>query len=42
MSGSGPTCFALFTSRVEADTAAAAVAQREPGWWVIATDIAGT
>ncbi len=42
MSGSGPTCFALFTSRVEADTAAAAIARHEPGWWVTATDIAGT
>jgi 4-diphosphocytidyl-2-C-methyl-D-erythritol kinase len=40
MSGSGPTCFALFSSRTEADAAAAAIAQHEPGWWVVATEIA--
>lgn len=40
MSGSGPTCFALFANRAEADAAAAVIAQREPGWWVTATEIA--
>lgn len=39
MSGSGPTCFALFANRAEADAAAAAIAQHEPGWWVTATDV---
>jgi 4-diphosphocytidyl-2-C-methyl-D-erythritol kinase len=42
MSGSGPTCFALFASRTEAGTAAAAIARHEPGWWVVATEIVRT
>ena len=41
MSGSGPTCFALFATPAHADAAAAAIARREPGWWVVATQIAG-
>jgi 4-diphosphocytidyl-2-C-methyl-D-erythritol kinase len=41
MSGSGPTCFALFANRAEADTAAAAITRHEPGWWVTATEIVG-
>ena len=40
MSGSGPTCFALLANRAEADAAAAVIAQHEPGWWVVATEIA--
>ncbi len=39
MSGSGPTCFALFNTRPEAAAAAAAIAQHEPGWWAVATEI---
>lgn len=39
MSGSGPTCFALFANRAEADAAAATVARYEPGWWVVATQL---
>ena len=39
MSGSGPTCFALFATRAKADAAAAIIARREPGWWVVATQI---
>jgi 4-diphosphocytidyl-2-C-methyl-D-erythritol kinase len=41
MSGSGPTCFALCNSRTEAEAAAAGIARHEPGWWVVATEIAG-
>lgn len=40
MSGSGPTCFALFASLSEADAAAAVIARYEPGWWVVASEIA--
>jgi 4-diphosphocytidyl-2-C-methyl-D-erythritol kinase len=40
MSGSGPTCFALFAGLDEASAAAAAVAQRQPNWWVVAAPIA--
>jgi len=42
MSGSGPTCFALFNSCTEAERAAALVARHEPGWWVVATEIVET
>jgi 4-diphosphocytidyl-2-C-methyl-D-erythritol kinase len=40
MSGSGPTCFALFASTDEAAAAARALAAAQPGWWVRATAIA--
>jgi 4-diphosphocytidyl-2-C-methyl-D-erythritol kinase len=33
MSGSGATCFALFTDRAEALAAGQRLAQAEPGWW---------
>jgi 4-diphosphocytidyl-2-C-methyl-D-erythritol kinase len=33
MSGSGPTCFALFATVAEAEAAAQALSAREPGWW---------
>lgn len=33
MSGSGPTCFALFTSKEEAEAGARALAARHPHWW---------
>ncbi|WP_447754909.1 4-(cytidine 5'-diphospho)-2-C-methyl-D-erythritol kinase [Sphingopyxis fribergensis] len=36
MSGSGATCFALFDAAAERDAAAAALAQRHPGWWTMA------
>ncbi|KTE22150.1 4-diphosphocytidyl-2C-methyl-D-erythritol kinase [Sphingopyxis sp. H050] len=35
MSGSGATCFALFDSPAERDTAAAEIAQRHPAWWTM-------
>lgn len=36
MSGSGATCFALFDAAAERDAAAAVLAQRYPGWWLMA------
>lgn len=37
MSGSGPTCFALFENEEEAGAAVLAVAAGHPGWWVAPT-----
>jgi 4-diphosphocytidyl-2-C-methyl-D-erythritol kinase len=34
LSGSGPTCFALFADSDEAEAAAAGIARSKPGWWV--------
>jgi 4-diphosphocytidyl-2-C-methyl-D-erythritol kinase len=42
MSGSGPTCFAIFPSSKHARGAAAAVAAARPEWWVECTTFAGT
>ena len=39
LSGSGPTCFALFTSDTEARTAAEAIARDRPHWWVRAVSL---
>jgi 4-diphosphocytidyl-2-C-methyl-D-erythritol kinase len=36
MSGSGPTCFALFRDRAAAEDARAALSASEPGWWCAA------
>jgi 4-diphosphocytidyl-2-C-methyl-D-erythritol kinase len=36
MSGSGPTCFALFRERAEAEDARAMVSALEPAWWCAA------
>ncbi|BBB11828.1 4-(cytidine 5'-diphospho)-2-C-methyl-D-erythritol kinase [Sphingopyxis sp. FD7] len=36
MSGSGATCFALFDAACERDAAAATLAARHPGWWLMA------
>lgn len=36
MSGSGPTCFALFRDRAGAEDAEAALSASEPGWWCAA------
>jgi len=36
MSGSGATCFALFDAAAERDAAAISLAQRRPGWWLMA------
>ncbi|WP_457301215.1 4-(cytidine 5'-diphospho)-2-C-methyl-D-erythritol kinase [Phyllobacterium sp. P5_D12] len=37
MSGSGSTCFAIYDSDQEAETAAAALKRAQPGWFVVAT-----
>jgi 4-diphosphocytidyl-2-C-methyl-D-erythritol kinase len=42
MSGSGPTCFAIFSGPGTARGAAAGVAAAKPGWWVECTTLAGT
>ena len=34
MSGSGPTCFALFAAAAPAEAGAAELRSAEPGWWV--------
>ena len=41
MSGSGPTCFGLFSDSAAATRAARAISALQPGWWVAATDLAG-
>jgi 4-diphosphocytidyl-2-C-methyl-D-erythritol kinase len=42
MSGSGPTCFGIFSSAVGAGRAASAVTASRPEWWVEHTVLAGT
>jgi 4-diphosphocytidyl-2-C-methyl-D-erythritol kinase len=39
MSGSGATCFGLFESYEKAQSAADAIAEKRPNWWVVATTI---
>lgn len=41
MSGSGATCFGLFAAEAEARTAATALSQAKPGWWVVAAPLLG-
>ena len=41
MSGSGPTCFALFRDRAAAERACGALSASEPGWWCAAGALAG-
>lgn len=38
-SGSGPTCFGVFTDETEARLAAASIATAHPEWWVVAARI---
>jgi 4-diphosphocytidyl-2-C-methyl-D-erythritol kinase len=40
LSGSGPTCFALFRDMNEAESAAAEIARARPSWWVKAVRLA--
>lgn len=40
MSGSGATCFGLFSRLDEASAAARRIARAQPGWWVAATQAA--
>jgi 4-diphosphocytidyl-2-C-methyl-D-erythritol kinase len=39
MSGSGPTCFAIFTRKAEVDSAADRLRVRHPDWWVAAAPL---
>ena len=39
LSGSGPTCFALFRTESELETAALQVSEAHPEWWVKATTL---
>lgn len=39
LSGSGPTCFALFVTEAEAKRAAATLAAEHPAWWIAATSL---
>lgn len=41
MSGSGPSCFGIFTSELQATAAAVALRSSEPCWWVVATQLDG-
>jgi 4-diphosphocytidyl-2-C-methyl-D-erythritol kinase len=41
LTGSGPTCFALFASEAEATRAATALKAARPAWWVAATALGG-
>jgi 4-diphosphocytidyl-2-C-methyl-D-erythritol kinase len=41
MSGSGPTCFGIFSEPASARRAAEAIAAARPGWWVGGTVLAG-
>lgn len=40
LSGSGPTCFALFAGDAEAEAAARGLAASHPDWWVAASTLA--
>jgi 4-diphosphocytidyl-2-C-methyl-D-erythritol kinase len=42
MSGSGPTCFAVFSTPADAKRAAVSVADAKAGWWIVCTTLAGT
>jgi 4-diphosphocytidyl-2-C-methyl-D-erythritol kinase len=41
LSGSGPTCFGIFSDEATAARATAALATAHPHWWVVATRLAG-
>lgn len=40
LSGAGPTCFGVYDNLEAAQNAARAIAQRRPGWWVLASELA--
>ena len=42
MSGSGPTCFGIFVNRSQARAAAAVLAARHPGYWIVQAELAGS
>lgn len=39
MSGSGPTCFAIFADNAQAETAAVEINAAHPNWWVVPTEL---
>jgi 4-diphosphocytidyl-2-C-methyl-D-erythritol kinase len=39
LSGSGPTCFALFSTEEEAQRAAASLTREHPDWWIAASSL---
>jgi 4-diphosphocytidyl-2-C-methyl-D-erythritol kinase len=39
MSGSGATCFALFSNRASADNASLTLQAKHPHWWIRAADL---
>jgi 4-diphosphocytidyl-2-C-methyl-D-erythritol kinase len=39
LSGSGPTCFALFATEAEAMQASAELAAQRPDWWIAASSL---
>jgi 4-diphosphocytidyl-2-C-methyl-D-erythritol kinase len=39
MSGSGATCFAIFSSAPSRDAAARALAKANPSWWLATTTL---
>jgi 4-diphosphocytidyl-2-C-methyl-D-erythritol kinase len=41
MSGSGATCFALFSTSDEAAAAAKLLSTKQPSWWIKATVLGG-
>ena len=41
LSGSGPTCFGIFSDEAAASHAAAVLAAAHPQWWVVATRLSG-
>ena len=41
MSGSGATCFGLYSSEAERNRAASAIAEAHPDWWLLATRLRG-
>jgi 4-diphosphocytidyl-2-C-methyl-D-erythritol kinase len=42
LSGSGPTCFGVFSDDTAASQAAVALRSAHPHWWIVATRLAGT
>jgi 4-diphosphocytidyl-2-C-methyl-D-erythritol kinase len=42
LTGSGPTCYAIFDSRESAVEAATVIAAAQPDWWVQATEFGGS
>ncbi|MGE0025458.1 MAG: 4-(cytidine 5'-diphospho)-2-C-methyl-D-erythritol kinase [Hyphomicrobium sp.] len=39
VSGAGPTCFGIFADATAADLAREAIAEKHPGWWVVAVSL---